>query len=78
MKEYVPYQHIARPLGCEHTICFANVELWMDELPESLLIGNVRWVRETEAKETQKVLYKRNNQLYNLDMEGKHRQRGTQ
>ena len=48
MSEYVPYQHIARPQGCRHPTCFANVELWMDELPDAIVLGGIRWVPEVD------------------------------
>mgnify|MGYP007092206234 CR=1 FL=1 len=49
MSEYRPYQHIAKPYGCNHVTCFANVELWMDEPPETIAFGD--YVYELKNKQ---------------------------
>lgn len=53
MSDYRPYQHIAKPYGCEHVTCFANVELWVDSPPDTIAFGEYvyRLVREGESEE---------------------------
>ena len=42
-REYKPYQHVGRPLGSSHDTLFASVELWLDELPDTIVLANHRY-----------------------------------
>ena len=46
MRVYEPHQHTARIQGQPHTTCYANVELWLDDLPDAILIGGRVWARQ--------------------------------
>ena len=51
MRVYEPHQHTARIQGESHTTCYANVKLWLDELPDAMLIGGHLWVRPDKEEE---------------------------
>lgn len=46
---YTPFQHTVKPQGCEHVICFANMELWMDKLPDAMDVGGILWWRGADS-----------------------------
>lgn len=51
MSVYVPRQHTGRPQGCEHDIISANVQLWDDEPPTKIVLGNhVYELKKDEGK----------------------------
>lgn len=50
MSEYRPPQHKGRPQGCSHDVISANVQLWEDEPPKTIILGSLRYVlSETET-----------------------------
>lgn len=51
MSEYRPYQHQSKPQGCEHESIFANVELWTDDPPEYILLGDYRYKLDSTKEE---------------------------
>lgn len=51
MSEYRPYQHQSKPQGCEHESIFANVELWVDKLPDVIVLGDYRYRLQRENDE---------------------------
>lgn len=58
---YRPFQHTVKPQGCEHLICFANMELWMDKLPDAMDVGGILWVPDMSRKLPKKQFtYKEN------------------
>ena len=42
---YTPHQHMAQPQGCSHMTIFASVELWHDDPPDVIEIGEYRYGR---------------------------------
>lgn len=48
---YVPGQHTAKPIGYKHDTIFAFVELWADEPPECIVLGDYRYRLERENDE---------------------------
>lgn len=43
---YIPHQHKARPQGSEHDTLFASIELWLDQLPDVIVLGGHRYRRD--------------------------------
>jgi len=44
MRVYKPYCHRARPQGYDHDTIFASVEIWVDDLPDAIAFGDIRYV----------------------------------
>lgn len=44
MSEYRPYQHVAQPQGESHRTLYASVELWLDRVPDAIILGEHRYV----------------------------------
>lgn len=43
MSEYRPLQHQSMPQGYEHETIFASIELWADDPPEYIMLGDFRY-----------------------------------
>ena len=50
LREYVPNQHTAKPMGDNHLTTFANVKLWVDKPPDVIVLGNYRYVLEKKEQ----------------------------
>ena len=56
MSEYRPYQHKSKPQGCEHESIYANVELWVDDPPAVIMLGDFRYrLERTYTSDEEKV-----------------------